>query len=130
MAEAGAIGVLGAGAMGQGIVQVALQGGLSVLVHDAEPGAGEAGVKQVFKRLERGVEKGRLTAEDLQAARGRVTVIESLEGFARCSVVIEAVFEDLALKQKVFGELEGIVGDRCILASNTSSLLIAAIARG
>jgi 3-hydroxybutyryl-CoA dehydrogenase len=116
--------------MGQGIVQVALEGGLSVLVHDAKPGAGEAGVKQVFKRLERGVEKGRLTAEGLQAARGRVTVIESLAGFARCSVVIEAVFEDLALKQKVFGELEDIVGDRCILASNTSSLLIAAIARG
>jgi 3-hydroxybutyryl-CoA dehydrogenase len=130
MAEAETvIGVVGAGAMGQGIAQVALQGGFSVVVHDAKSGAAKAGVEQVFKFLDRGVEKGRLTADAVQAMRGRVTVAENLKGFAECDVVIEAVFEDLALKQEIFGEIEGIVGDNCIIASNTSSLLIAAIAR-
>jgi 3-hydroxybutyryl-CoA dehydrogenase len=130
MAEVEAvIGVVGAGAMGQGIVQVALQGGMSVVVHDAKPGAAQAGVEQVFKRLERGVEKGRLTADAVETMRGRVAVVESLKGFADCAVVIEAVFEDLALKREIFSELETIVADHCILASNTSSLLIAAIAR-
>jgi 3-hydroxybutyryl-CoA dehydrogenase len=123
------IGVLGAGAMGQGIAQVALEGGLSVVVHDAKQGAAEAGIAQVFKRLERGIEKGRTTADAVEAMRGRIFVAEGLQGFARCSVVVEAVFEDLALKQKVFGELEAVVGDDCILATNTSSLLVAAIAR-
>jgi 3-hydroxybutyryl-CoA dehydrogenase len=130
MAEAEAvIGVVGAGAMGQGIVQVALEGSLRVVVHDAKPGAAEAGVEQVFKRLERGVEKGRLEADAVQAMRDRVSVVEALEGFADCDVVIEAVFEDLALKQEIFRDLEAVVGENCILASNTSSLLIAAIAR-
>jgi 3-hydroxybutyryl-CoA dehydrogenase len=130
MAQAEAvIGIVGAGAMGQGIAQVALQGGMSVVVHDAKAGAAQAGVEQVFRHLERSVEKGRLTAAAVEAMRGRVTVAESLQGFAGCGVVIEAVFEDLALKQEIFRELEGIVGEDCIIASNTSSLLIAAIAR-
>jgi 3-hydroxybutyryl-CoA dehydrogenase len=130
MAEAEAvIGVVGAGAMGQGIVQVALEGSLRVVVHDARPGAAEAGVEQVFKRLERGVEKGRVEADAVEAMRDRVSVVEALEGFADCDVVIEAVFEDLALKQEIFRNLEAVVGDDCVLASNTSSLLIAAIAR-
>jgi 3-hydroxybutyryl-CoA dehydrogenase len=123
------LGVLGAGAMGQGIVQVALQGGLGAVVHDAKPGAAEAGIEQVFKRLERRVEKGQLAADDVKAMRGRVKVAKTLKGFAACNVIIEAVFEDLALKQKVFGELEAVVDDDCILASNTSSLLIAAIGK-
>jgi 3-hydroxybutyryl-CoA dehydrogenase len=123
------MGVLGAGAMGQGIVQVALEGGLSVLLHDSKSGAAEAGVGQVFKRLERGVEKNRLSADAVKAMRRRVSISDTLGGFADCDVVIEAVFEDLALKQKIFRELEAVVDDHCILASNTSSLLIAAIAR-
>ncbi|MFW6077762.1 MAG: 3-hydroxyacyl-CoA dehydrogenase, partial [Hyphomicrobiales bacterium] len=123
------IGVVGAGAMGQGIAQVALQGGLSVVVHDAKADAAQAGVTQVFRHLDRSVEKGRLTADAVEAMRGRITVADSLQGLAECDVVIEAVFEDLALKQEIFGALEGIVGEDSILASNTSSLLIAAIAR-
>jgi 3-hydroxybutyryl-CoA dehydrogenase len=123
------VGIVGAGAMGQGIAQVALQGGMSVVVHDAKGGAAQAGIDQVFKYLARSVEKGRLAGDAVEAMRGRVTVADSLQDLAECSVVIEAVFEDLALKRKIFRELEDIVGEDCIIASNTSSLLIAAIAR-
>lgn len=115
--------------MGQGILQVALEGGLFAIVHDAIVGAAEAGLNQVFARLDRHVEKGRFEAADIAAMKSRVTIADSLAGLAPCNVVIEAVFEDLALKQNLFSELEGIVPENCILASNTSSLLIASIGR-
>jgi len=123
------IGVVGAGAMGQGIVQVALQGGFRVVVHDARPGAAEEAAAKVFARLERLVEKGRLESRDLEAMRGRLSVPGGLEGFAGCDAVIEAVVEGLEVKRAVFEELERIVRPECLLASNTSSLPIASIAR-
>ncbi len=123
------IGVVGAGAMGQGIIQVALQGGLDVRVHDARPGGAEAGVSQVFARLDRSVEKGRLGAADAEAMKGRAQAVSGLPDMAGCDAVIEAVFEDLNLKRSIFAELEDIVADSCVLASNTSSILIAAMAR-
>jgi len=123
------LGVIGAGAMGQGIAQVALQGGISVVLFDARDGGAEAGRDQVFARLDRSVEKGRLEAGDVAAMKSRVTIAGGLADFANCHVVIEAVFEDLHLKQKIFVDLEDQVTDDCIIASNTSSLLIASIAR-
>ena len=128
--DAATIGVVGAGAMGQGIVQVALEGGLSVVVHDAQGGAAEAALHTVFGRLERLVEKGRLEPAAALAMRARAQVASGLEGLSGCAAVIEAVVEDLAVKQAVFGELEAVVGPACLLASNTSSLPIASIARG
>jgi 3-hydroxybutyryl-CoA dehydrogenase len=124
------IGVVGAGAMGQGIAQVGLQGGLRVVVHDAGPGAAAEGAAKVCARLERLAQKNRLEAGDVQAMRERLTVLEGLEGFAGCHAVIEAVVEDLEVKRAVFGELESIVRPDCLLATNTSSLPIASIARG
>jgi len=123
------IGVVGAGAMGQGIVQVALQGGLRVILHDAREGGAAAGRDTVLSRLDRLVEKGKLTADEATAMRDQVEVAGGLKDFAPCDAVVEAVFENLELKQEIFTELEGIVGEDCILASNTSSLLIASVAR-
>ena len=123
------IGVVGAGAMGQGIVQVAMTGGLDVVVHDAVEGAAARGADAVKGRIDRMVEKGRLAREDADVALSRVTVAGSLDDLAGCEIVIEAVYEDLDLKREVFRELEARVGRDTVLASNTSSLLIASIAR-
>ncbi len=123
------LGVVGAGAMGQGIMQVALAGGMRVSVYDAGEGAAERGARTVMQRIERLVEKGKLGKDEAQSCRDRLKLAHGLAGLAGCHAVIEAVFENLALKQEIFAGLEGIVGDDCVIASNTSSLLIAAIAR-
>ncbi len=123
------LGVVGAGAMGQGIAQVAVSGGISVSVFDAKQGMAEAGLASVAKRLGRLVEKDRMTAQQAGAAKARGRAVAGLADLADCDVVIEAVFEDLELKQDIFGQLEEVVSEDCILASNTSSLLIASIGR-
>ncbi len=123
------LGVIGAGAMGQGIVQVALQGGVSVILFDAREGGAESGRAGVFARLERLVEKGKFAGDDLSKAEDNFTAAGQLSDFADCDAIVEAVFEDLEVKQNLFAELEDIVSDDCILASNTSSILIASIAR-
>lgn len=123
------LGIVGAGAMGQGIAQVAVQGGISVCLHDARPNGGEMARNQILDRLNRLVQKGRLAEEDAEEMKPRLSVAGGLADLAGCHVVIEAVFEDLDLKHKVFAELEDVVSDECILASNTSSLLIASIGR-
>jgi 3-hydroxybutyryl-CoA dehydrogenase len=123
------LGVVGAGAMGQGIVQVALQGGVTVVLHDAHDGGAEAGRDAVFARLERLVEKGKLSDTELVAAKNKLVAATGLGDFSKCDAVVEAIFEDLEVKQSLFAELEKIVSDDCLLASNTSSILIASIAR-
>jgi 3-hydroxybutyryl-CoA dehydrogenase len=122
------VGIVGAGAMGQGIVQVALTGGMHVILHDARDGGAAAGLEIVSKRLDRLVEKERLGADEAAAIKGCARAATGLSDFDTCDVVIEAVFEDLDLKQKIFAELEEIVSTDTIIASNTSSLLIASIA--
>ncbi|MEM7425589.1 MAG: 3-hydroxyacyl-CoA dehydrogenase [Pseudomonadota bacterium] len=123
------LGVVGAGAMGQGIIQVALQGGLNVLVHDARPDGAAAGLSQVFARLDRSLEKGRLDPADVEAMKDRASAVSGLADMASCDAVVEAVFEDLDLKRSIFAELEEVVREDCVLATNTSSILIASIAR-
>lgn len=123
------IGIAGAGAMGQGIAQVALAGGMNVILHDVREGAAEAGLDAVFKRLYRLAEKGKITDADVAQMRGRAIAASGLADFGACHLVVEAVFEDLDLKQRVFGAVEDAVDDDCIIASNTSSILISAIAR-
>ena len=122
------LGVVGAGAMGQGIAQVALQGGLRVVLHDARSGGAAEGAKKVLGRLERLVEKGQLAANDMAEVRDRLALAEDLAAFAECDAVVEAVVEDLEVKRGLFKELEAIVRPDCLLASNTSSLPIASIA--
>ena len=123
------VGIVGAGAMGQGIAQVCLTGGMNVILHDVQEGAAENGLDTVLKRLKRLVEKGRLEESALAAIRGHAIAASGMADFAACHLVVEAVFEDLDLKQRVFGEVEDAVSEDCVIASNTSSILISSIAR-
>jgi 3-hydroxybutyryl-CoA dehydrogenase len=119
-------GVAGAGTMGRGIAQVLAQCGARTLVYDAQPGAAEKARQAISEALARMAEKGRLA--DPQGVLRRIEVVSSLEALAPCQVVVEAIVEDLAAKRKLFGELEKIVPDDCILASNTSSLSVTEMA--
>jgi len=122
------VAVVGAGAMGQGIAQVSVQGGMKTMLFDAKPGGAEAGAKLILQRLDRLVEKGRMSEADAAAAKGNLQVIGSFAEMAPCDAVIEAVFEDYETKTKVFKEVEAVVSGDCIIASNTSSIPISSIA--
>ena len=122
------IGVVGAGAMGRGIAQVAAAGGLNTLLFDAMAGVAENAVTFIGKMLDRQVEKGRMEEEDAAATLQRLQRVEALRDLADCDVVIEAVIEDLDAKRALFRELEAVVRPDAVLASNTSSLRIASIA--
>jgi len=121
-------GVAGSGTMGRGIVQVLAQCGARVRVYDAQAGAAARAKEAIAKALAGVVAKGRLAQGDADAAVARIEIAESTAAFKDCHLVVEAIVEDLAVKQKLFRELEGIVGDACILASNTSSLSVTAMA--
>jgi 3-hydroxybutyryl-CoA dehydrogenase len=122
------LAIAGAGTMGDGIAQVAVMRGLEVSLHDAVPEALERGVARVHAGLHRGVARGRLTAEEADAARGRLHATATPEELAPAPFVIEAVPEDLELKRALFRTLERIVDERAILATNTSSLSVTKIA--
>ncbi|MBD0423632.1 3-hydroxyacyl-CoA dehydrogenase [Streptomyces sp. TRM S81-3] len=121
------VAVVGTGTMGQGIAQVALVAGHPVRLYDAVPGRARSAADAIGARLDRLVEKERLTAADRDAARARLKPAEDLAELADCALVVEAVLERLEIKQELFRELEGIVGDDCLLATNTSSLSVTAI---
>jgi 3-hydroxybutyryl-CoA dehydrogenase len=121
------VAVVGTGTMGQGIAQVALVAGHPVRLHDAVPGRAAAAAEAIGARLDRLVAKDRLTAADRDAARARLRPADSLADLADCALVVEAVLERLDVKQKLFVELEDVVGDDCLLATNTSSLSVTAI---
>lgn len=131
--QATAIGVIGAGAMGAGIAQVAAMSGHPVVLADAQPAAVARAKSGHAKALARDVEKGRLTRDGADAVLARVQYVDgvdatALAAFAPCGIVIEAIIEQLAAKQALFRALEQVVSREAILASNTSSLSIAALA--
>jgi 3-hydroxybutyryl-CoA dehydrogenase len=121
-------GVAGAGTMGRGIAQVLAQCGARTLLYDAQPGAARKAKDSVAEALGKLVEKGRLGAGDADNAVGRIEVVDAVDAFAPCHVVVEAIVEDLAAKQELFSSLEKQVTGNCILASNTSSLSVTAMA--
>ena len=123
------VGVVGAGAMGQGIAQVSAQGGMRTIILDVKPGAAEAAKATIAGRLDRMVEKGRMADTAAAAAKDCIECVEEVSGLADCDTVVEAVFEDLDVKQSLFKQIEDVVSDDCIIASNTSSIPIASIAR-
>lgn len=125
-----AIGIAGAGVMGAGIAQVAVTNGLRAVLFDTRDGAAAAARDQIGKRLSRLVEKGRMSTEEASAATGRIAVAGDLGDLAQCGVVIEAIVEKLDVKIGLFRELEKIVAPDTILATNTSSFPIGAIAAG
>ncbi len=129
MGETKTVGVVGAGTMGAGIVQVALTGGCDVRLFDAAPGAAVRAKAAIAGRIDRLAEKGTLDAAAAAAAKERLTIVDDLAGLAPCGVVVEAVVEDLAVKHAVFTMLEAHCAPDAILASNTSSIPIARIAQ-
>ncbi|MPZ11845.1 MAG: 3-hydroxyacyl-CoA dehydrogenase [Kiloniellaceae bacterium] len=123
------LGIAGAGAMGQGIAQVSAAGGMRSLLLDARPDAAAQAVATIKGRLARLVEKGRMTEAAAAAAGERLVAVQDIAELAGCDAVVEAVFEDLETKRDLFRELEAAVRPDCLLASNTSSIPIASIAR-
>ncbi len=128
--RAAVIGVLGAGTMGSGIAQLACRSGAQTLLYDPVPDALERGREKALDGLRREAAKGRLDADEALAAGERLSTVSDLEALADCELVIEAVPERLELKHQIYGRLSEIVAEDCVLASNTSSLPITAIAAG
>jgi len=122
------LGVVGAGTMGIGIVQVAAQQGLDVVVCEVEEARVHAAVDGLRRTLDRLVERGRLERGDADAALARIRPTATYADLADVDCVIEAVFEDLGVKRDVFGQLDTVCRDDAILASNTSSLSITEVA--
>src|SRR5260221_1737173 len=118
--------VAGAGTMGRGIAQGPAQAGARTLLYDAQPGAAQRGIDSIAQALARLAEKGRV--KDPHAIVKRIEVVPGMHAFAPCHLVVEAIVEDLTAKRLLFSELEDIVNEDCILASNTSPLSITAIA--
>ncbi|HEY8083452.1 MAG TPA: 3-hydroxyacyl-CoA dehydrogenase NAD-binding domain-containing protein [Solirubrobacterales bacterium] len=128
MNEVERIGVVGAGTMGAGIAQIAALGGYETRLHDPIPAALEKGVQRLREALAKGATKGLWAEEDADAASDRVGAARSLRDLGECDLVIEAAPEDLGLKRELFTSLAETCTEETILASNTSSLPVSAIA--
>lgn len=122
------VGVVGCGLMGSGIVEVCVRSGLSVVVREVSQPALHGGLGRLRTSLDKGLERGKLTADEHAAALDRVRGTTELADLADCDWVIEAAVEDLAIKQATFRELDGFVGPDTVLSSNTSSISITKIA--
>lgn len=127
-ADGAVVGVIGAGAMGRGIAQVAATGGYRVLLTDSRPGAAADARDFIAGMVKRAAEKGTLSATTADAAIQRIVLVDGVADLKPCGLVIEAVVEDPAVKQALFAELEGVVAADCIIASNTSSLSVTTLA--
>jgi len=126
--EIATVGVVGAGQMGGGIAHVAAGAGLPVVLVDVSAALVDKGRAAIEKNLEREVSKGKRTAEDREAALGRITTSTDQGSLSRCDIVVEAIVENEALKKELFGRLDGICRPDAILASNTSSISITRLA--
>ncbi|QHW31309.1 3-hydroxybutyryl-CoA dehydrogenase [Paenibacillus rhizovicinus] len=122
------VSVVGAGQMGRGIAQVAALAGCRVLLHDTDDARVSAALDAIGKALASGTAKGRLAPEAAATAFARIVPCGNLSAAAEAELVIEAATENMAVKKKIFGVLDGICGDRTILASNTSSLSLTELA--
>ncbi|MEU9703203.1 3-hydroxyacyl-CoA dehydrogenase family protein [Streptomyces sp. NPDC047981] len=122
------LAVIGAGLMGSGIAQVSAQAGWDVVLRDVTDAALTRGTDGIKASYDRFVAKGKLTAEDAEAALGRITATTELEAVADADVVVEAVFEKLEVKHEIFRSLDKIAKDGAVLASNTSAIPITKIA--
>jgi len=122
------VAVVGAGAMGRGIAQIAAQAGSQVLLFDAQSAACQKARESIIAQWGKLAEKGRLSADLVQQYSRQLQCVDSLQALSACDLVIEAIVERLDIKQSVFAELEAVVRDDAVLASNTSSLSVTAIA--
>jgi len=125
---AGRLAVIGAGLMGSGIAQVAAQAGWSVVLRDLDDAATGRGLAGIEKSLGKFASKGTISEADAADALGRITTTTDLDAAADADVVVEAVFEQLEVKQEVFRALDGICKDGAVLATNTSAIPVTQIA--
>jgi len=126
----GKVGVIGAGVMGSGIAQWCAACGHEVVLRDMQPEFLERGMDVIRGLCAGNVRRERTTEQEAKAGLARITTTTAWDGFAECDVVIEAIVEDVAVKQKLFHELAGIVRPDALLASNTSALPLEEVARG
>lgn len=124
------VGVVGAGAMGAGIAEVAASAGHRVLLYDAASGAAETGKDRIVSGLAKLVTRGKKTEAEVTDLVARITIADRLEDLAFAALVVEAIVEDLDIKQNVFAALEDIVSPDALLCTNTSSISVTAIAAG
>ena len=122
------VGIIGAGAMGSGIAQVAASAGHSVVLFDTNADALSLSKSKLANVMDRLVEKGRLTSEEAQEIQNRISYADHMEALSESGIIIEAIIENLDVKKGVFSSIESLVSKDCILASNTSSLSITSIA--
>ena len=122
------VGVIGAGSMGSGIGQVAATAGLDVFVFDTNAGVLDKAKKTLCTTFEKLVEKNKLTSDDSEKIQSRIVWTNELSLFKDCTLVIEAIIENLTIKQTVFKELSSVLSEDAFVASNTSSLSITALA--
>ena len=121
------IAVIGAGAMGSGIAQVAAQAGHTVYLQDQQAGAAEKGKAGIAKVLQKRVDSGKMQQADLDALLSRIQPVDSLEELADAGLVIEAIIENLDIKRQLFAKLENICSEEVILATNTSSISVTSL---
>lgn len=124
------VGIIGAGTMGSGIAYVAAMAKNEVYIFDTQNEALDKSSAYLQETLNKALTKGKITPQDHASVWGSFYHVSSLSAFSACDLVIEAIVENIAIKQTVFRELENIVSDHCIIASNTSSLSITALAAG
>ena len=122
------VGVVGLGAMGAGIAQLAVEAGLDTVGRELELPRAQAARDRIAHFLTRKVEKGQLGAEERDGAVGRLALTTAMADLADCDVVIEAAFEDLAVKHELFRELEAVLRPDAIIATNTSALSVTEVA--
>ena len=120
-------GIIGTGAMGRGIAQMAAQAGSQVRLFDSQPQASARALEAVYSQWDRQAEKGRLLPDQLASLKSRMCCVDTLDDLAGCDLVVEAIIERLDAKTQLFMALEKVVGTAAILATNTSSLSVTAI---
>jgi 3-hydroxybutyryl-CoA dehydrogenase len=123
------VGVVGLGTMGAGIAQVSVQAGFDTVAREVSAELGERGRATIDRYLTRGVEKGRLSQDEREAALARLTLTTDLSDLADCDLVIEAALEELELKREIFAELDRVTRPDAVLATNTSALSVSEIAQ-
>jgi 3-hydroxybutyryl-CoA dehydrogenase len=124
------LGVAGAGTMGSGIAQLGCVAGIETLLHDPDAAALERGRERIVRQLDREVSRGRMSQEDAERSKERLHPAAALGDLASCELVIEAAPERLEIKRDLFAKLSEVVAEDCVLATNTSSLLVTALAPG
>ena len=118
------VGVVGLGTMGSGIAQLCVQAGVPTVACESSSELAARGRGLIERQFARGVEKGRMSEDDKERMLGLLEPVSDVAALADCDLVIEAVFEDLAVKQDLFGRIEAVVGPDAVFATNTSALSV------